>query len=135
MKRAPRRAPGIRVAAAFRSGSRSLPGSLGKTSEGLGVAHGDVRQGLAIQLHAGVTQPVHELRVGQALTPGRGVDADDPQAPEIALAVAPIAIGVLVGLEQRLLGALVALARLAPVALGAGQRGPTLLTAVRGALD
>src|SRR3954467_4059264 len=68
------------------------------------LVHGDVGQDLAVQVDAGELQPVHELAVGQALGPNRGVDALDPQRPERALLHLAVAIGVLTGLLDGLLG-------------------------------
>ena len=103
---------------------------LGKTSERLRVAHGDVREHLAVDLDAGLLQAVHELAVGHALVPRRGVDAGDPEPAEVALAVAAVAVGVGVGLEQRLLGALVARLGLPAVALRPLEGGAALLARV-----
>src|SRR3954447_5920258 len=107
-KGASRGALGVLLAVRLRSGSGRLPGALGKASERLGVADGDVREDLAVHLDLGEAQAVHELAVGEALTARGGVDAGDPEAAEVALAVAAVAIRVAVRLEQRLLGALVA---------------------------
>src|SRR6266550_2751893 len=94
-KRAPRRAPWDRFRSAPRgSGSRRLPGALGKASEGLRIADGDVGEDLAIQLHLCEAEPVHQLAVAHALAPRGGVDAGDPEAPEVALPVAPVAVRV-----------------------------------------
>src|SRR5919198_659233 len=117
------------------SAGRRLAGALGKASEGLAVADGDVGQHLAVQLEAGLLDPVHEARVGQAVLAGGGIDARDPQPAEVPLAVAAVAVRVLVRLEQGLLGPLVARMGLAPVALRARERGPALLARVDGALD
>src|SRR6202035_3195335 len=117
------------------SGSRRLAGDLGETSERVGVADGDVREHLAVQLHAGQGESVHELGVAHTVDPGGRVDARDPQAPEVPLAVAPVAVGVRVGLEQRLLGALVVRVGLPAEALRQLQRGAALLARVDGALD
>ena len=113
------------------SGSRRLAGDLGKTSEGVGVAHGDVGEHLAVELDAGQLEAVHELRVAHAVLARGGVDARDPQAAEVALAVAPVAVGVGVGLQQRLLGALVVRVRLAAEALRQLERRAALLARVR----
>src|SRR5919204_839098 len=129
-KRAPRGAPWEWFLSAGCSGSRRLPGALGKPSERLGIADCDVRQDLAVELDLRQAQTVHELAVRHALAARRGVDARDPEAAEVALLVAPVAVGVAVGLEQRLLGALVARMRLAAEALGALERRPALLTRV-----
>src|SRR3954466_407810 len=112
------------------SGSRRLPGALGKTSEGLGVAHGDVGQHLAVELDLRKLQAVHELAVGEALLARRGVDALDPQAAELALAVLAVAVGVGARLEELLLRALVARVLLAAVALGPLEHRPALLARV-----
>src|SRR5919204_2051238 len=96
-KRAPLGAPWEWFLSVGCSGSRRLPGALGKPSEGLGVADGDVRQDLAVQLDLRQAEAVHELAVGQPLAPRRGVDAGDPEAAEVALPVAAVAVGVAVG--------------------------------------
>src|ERR1700752_62708 len=85
------------------AGSQRLAGAVGKTSEGVGVADGDVREDLAVELVAGELQAMHELAVAQPVQPRCRVDAGDPQLLEVALAVAAIAVAVLVGLEHGLL--------------------------------
>src|SRR4051794_41977565 len=70
------------------SGRRRLTGGVGESREGLGVADGDVREDLAVELDAGELEAVHELSVAHAVLPRGGVDARDPQAAEVALAVA-----------------------------------------------
>src|SRR3979409_2479245 len=117
------------------SGSRRLPGASGKASERLGVADGDVGQHLAVELDLGQLQAVHQLAVAHALLAGGGVDALDPQAAELALAVLAVAVGVGARLEQLLLRPLVARVLLAAVALGALQHGTALLARVHGSLD
>jgi hypothetical protein len=92
--------------------------------ERLGLAHGEVGEDLAVDLDAGLAQAVHEARVAgvaQALLARGGVDAADPQAPEVVLLVAAVAVLVVGGVEQRLLGDADALAAQAPEALGALQ--------------
>src|SRR4051812_10111189 len=105
---------GARESFGFRVGlsRRGLPGFLGKTSERLGVADGDVREHLAVELDAGLLQAMHELAVRHALLARRGVDADDPETAEVTLLVAAVAVRVPIRLEQRLLRALVAGMRL-----------------------
>src|ERR687895_1932514 len=135
-KRAPQRAPGrVSVPWCARLRSHGLPGPVGKAPEGLRVADGDVGQHLAVDLDAGLLQAVHELAVRHALLARGRVDADDPQPPEVTLAVAAVAVGVRVGLEQGLLGPLVALRGLAAVALGPLERGAALLARVDRSLD
>src|SRR5436190_21018849 len=121
---------GVLLAVRLRSGSGRHPGALGKASERVGVADGDVREDLAVYLDLGEAKAVHELAVRQSLAPRRGVDAGDPEAAEVALLVAAVAVGVAVGLEQRLLRALVRGVLLAAVALGALQRVAALLASV-----
>src|SRR5215207_8128479 len=97
---------GARERIGFRNrlSGRGLPGFLGKTSERLGVADGDVREHLAVELDAGLLQAVHELAVAHALLAGGGVDAHDPEPAEVALLVAAVAVGVGVRLYEGLLG-------------------------------
>src|SRR4029453_14173410 len=52
---------------------RRLSGGIGKSAEGLGVAHGDVGQDLAVQLDAGELQAVDERAVAHAVLAGGGV--------------------------------------------------------------
>src|SRR5205807_7775997 len=117
------------------AGRQRLAGALGKAPEGLCVADRDVREDLAVQLDPGELESVHQLRVGQLVLARRGVDPGDPQAAEVTLAVATVAVAVLVGLEHRLLGDAVVPARVAPVTLGEGERGPALLACVDPTLD
>ena len=63
-------------------------GSVGK------VANSQVGKHLAVDGHAGLVKPGHELAVGRAAQTRRGVDANNPQAAKIALAVAAVTIGV-----------------------------------------
>src|SRR3954454_235813 len=91
-KRAPLGAPGRFFWCCDRLSGRGLPGCLGESAERFGVAHGNVGQDLAVQLDTGQLQPVHELRVAHAVELGCGVDAGDPQAAEITLAVAAVTV-------------------------------------------
>src|SRR3954469_10284746 len=116
-------------------GRRGLSGALGKSAEGLGIAHGDVGQHLAVQLDARQLQAVDERRVRHALGARGGVDARDPEAAEVALAVAAVAVRVGVRLHDRFLGALVGGVRLAAEALCALEHLAALLAGVHGALD
>src|SRR5215207_143435 len=113
-----------------RLSGRGLPGFLGKPSERLGVADGDVREHLAVELDACLLETMHELAVAHALLTGGGVDAHDPEPAEVTLLVAAVAIRVGVRLEQGLLGPLVAGMRLAAEALGPLERGAALLARV-----
>src|SRR5690349_23402419 len=128
-------APGRLVRSAAGLGGRRLAGGIGKSAEGLGVAHGDVGQHLAVELDPGQLEAVDEGAVVHAVLARGGVDAGDPQAAEVALAVAAVAVGVGIGLHDRFLGALVVRVRLAAEALGALERRAALLARVDRALD
>src|SRR5690349_22395450 len=136
-KRAPLRSGGapdaLRRSVLACLGRRGLASALGKSAEGLRVAHGDVGQHLAVQLDARQLQAVDERRVRHALGTRGGVDAGDPEAAEVTLAVAAIAVRVRVRLHHRFLGALVRRVRLAAEALRARQNLAALLAGVDGA--
>src|SRR5829696_2066866 len=123
---------GARERIGFRNrlSGRGLPGFLGKTSERLWVADGDVREHLAVDLDLSQLQAVHELAVRHALLARRRVDAHDPETAEVALLVAAIAVGVGVGLDEGLLGPLVARLGLPAEPLGPLERGAALLARV-----
>src|ERR1700733_2076711 len=82
-----------------------------------GVVHRDVRQHLAVDLHAGLVEAVHDATVGKAVEARGGIDARDPQCAELALVLPPVAVGVLARLDDRLLGRAVYLAAGVVVAL------------------
>src|SRR5439155_188279 len=96
-------------------------GNLHQPGKGTAVAHGQVSQHLAVDLHTGLAKAVHQLVVWQPRLPRSGVDPGDPQPAHLALATAAVAKRVservqdgLVGRpEQELLGK--------PEALGAGE--------------
>src|SRR5262249_47663073 len=77
-------------------------GLLHQRVEGRRLPRRQIREHLAVDGDAGPLDAVDQLRVGQAVLAGAGVDALDPQRAEVALAVATVAIGVL----ERLLDAL-----------------------------
>src|SRR5712672_1758480 len=58
----------------------------------------------ALGREARLVQPVDQRAVGHSAQTRRGVDAGDPQRAELTLLFAPAAIGVLTGLDDRLLG-------------------------------
>src|SRR5437868_5929367 len=68
-------------------GRRTLPGKLDESAKRIAVADRDLGEHLAVHLDAGLLQAVHQLRIAQPLLAGGGVDADDPEAAEVALAV------------------------------------------------
>src|SRR6266850_5596446 len=68
------------------------------------VMYREVGEHLAIDGEARLVQPVDERAVAHPAQTRRGVDARDPQRAELALLLAPAAIGVLARLDDRLLG-------------------------------
>src|ERR1700730_2224406 len=78
--------------------------NLHQPSKGTAVAHGQVSQHLAVDLHSGLAKAVHQLAVGQTRLPGGGIDACDPELPHLALAAAPVAVRVRERMEHRLVG-------------------------------
>src|SRR5581483_9782042 len=82
------------------------------------VHHSHVGQDLAVEFDRGFLQAVHEHAVGHAVFTRGRVDTGDPQCAEHALLVAAIAIGILPGAHDRLLGDAIDLAATAAVTLG-----------------
>jgi hypothetical protein len=68
---------------------------LGDLAERCGIADGELGEHLAVELDAGLAAAGDELVIGEALCTGSGVDADDPEAPEVPLSRLAIAVGVL----------------------------------------
>src|SRR5262249_27156552 len=85
-------------------GGGSLPGELHESANALGVVDGDVGEDLPVHVDLGLLQAIHQLRVAHALLPGGGVDPCDPEPAEIALAGAPVAVGVGIRAHQLLVG-------------------------------
>src|SRR5262249_39688855 len=110
--RRPQRArpPGDDAPDGLLGGAEGALGGLRQGGEPLRVGRGQIGQDLPIDRDAGLPQAGHQAAVRQAVLPRRGVDADDPQTAELALASASIAIGVAEGLLDRLLGGPVQLA-------------------------
>ncbi len=78
------------------------PSLFDESGEGGLIMHGKIGEDLAVHLDPGLGQAVNKSAIGQAEVTGRGVDALDPQGAEIPLLGAPVAIGILVGLLDRL---------------------------------
>src|SRR5436853_558660 len=68
------------------------------------LADREIGQNLAVDLHSGLAEPVDEPAVGQAERAHRRIEALDPERAEGALPALAVAIGILVGLLDRLLG-------------------------------
>src|SRR5262249_29335741 len=62
--------------------------------ERLRIGGGEIRQVLAVDLDARLVEAVHQLAVGERVLAGSGVDARDPQAAELALALLAVAVRV-----------------------------------------
>ena len=65
-------------------------GDLGELSESIGIGDGHVGEHLAIELHAGLLEAVHEHGVRHTVDASGGVDTGDPQTANLALLVATI---------------------------------------------
>src|SRR6185437_2802552 len=63
----------------------------------------DVRQNLAVDLHTRLAQTVDDPSVGQAVETRCRVDARNPERAELALLLAPVAVGILPRLDDGLL--------------------------------
>src|SRR5437762_9779839 len=82
------------------------------------VAHGQIGEDLSIDCGARRFQAGHELRVGDAVRPCRGVDPADPELAEIALAILAAGEGGVESALDLLLGDAVAPRLHPPVAFG-----------------
>ena len=74
----------------------------GQRLERLRLVHCEIGEDFAVDLDAGLVQPVDKSAVGQADLASGGIDALNPQGAEIALSVLAVAIGILAGLLDRL---------------------------------
>src|SRR5687768_10959046 len=102
-------------------GTRSLPRRLDQRAEGLGIAGRDLRQRLAVEVHARPLEAGDELTVGHVERTRGGVDADDPQSAEVALLEPPAGVGEISGAHDRLLRRPVELSLGEEIALGQRQ--------------
>src|SRR5258708_1764755 len=82
----------------------------GELAERGRVPHRQIRQNLAVNLHAGNLQPVHKLAVGQPRVARGGADSLNPELAVLPLFVAAVAIGITLGAIDGLLRRLVQLA-------------------------
>src|SRR5438093_13495393 len=86
------------------SWSEGLLSNLHQPSKGTAVAHGQVSQHLAVDLHSGLAKAVHQLVVRQSRLPRSGVDPRDPELPHLPLASAAVAKRVRESMQDRLVG-------------------------------
>src|SRR5690606_11179443 len=61
-------------------------------------------QNLAVDLDGSLLQASDQTAVGQAVDACAGVDTGDPQSAELTLLLTAVTVGVLAGLDHRLLG-------------------------------
>src|SRR5205809_1448362 len=78
--------------------------NLHQPGKGTAVAHGQVSQHLAVDLHSGLAKAVHELAVRQSRLPRGGVDSRDPELPHLSLAPPPVAERVSDRVQDSLIG-------------------------------
>src|SRR6476469_5628929 len=86
------------------SNPRCGRGGLDQTLEGFRLVHGHVGQHLAVEIYPGLLQAVDHPAIAKATGARRGVDALYPQRAEGALTHLAVAVSVLTGLLDRLLG-------------------------------
>src|SRR6266516_5546746 len=78
--------------------------NLHQPGKGTAVAHGQVSQHLAVDLHSGLAKAVHQFVVRQPRLPRGCVDARDPEPAHLSLAAAAVAVRVGKGMQDRLVG-------------------------------
>src|SRR5882757_5657592 len=89
---------------AARGGREGCLGFLRNRRKGRHVMHREVGKYLAIDGQLRLAQPIDQSAVRHAAQARRRVDACDPERPELALFLAPAAIGILTRLDDGLLG-------------------------------
>src|SRR3546814_6892429 len=80
------------------------------------LVHGELGEHATVHLHTREAEALNEAVVRDAILTGSGVDALDPQATEVALALATVAVGVDEGVGDLLLRLAVPARRLPAVA-------------------
>src|SRR5882757_1217815 len=105
-------------------------GQLDQRGEGGRVAHRELGEDLAVDLHLSQAQALDETVVGNPVGAGGGVDPGDPQLPEVALASPAVPVGVVQRVEHLLLRLAVQPGALAAVAASQLEGRPTLLLGV-----
>ena len=118
-----------------REGSRGLRRQrdlrlLRELAEGVRVPHRQVGEHPAVDLDAGALEAVDQPPVGEVVQAGGGVDAHDPQPPEVTLAPAAVPPRVAQGVHHRLVSDLVVFVALAAMPARAGDH--FLVAGVRG---
>src|ERR687897_1360371 len=103
------------------------------SGEGLGLGGGQVGQHLAVQVYLGEPEAVDEPGVRQAMLAYAGVDALDPERPEVSLALLASLVSIDAALPYLLFGPLVGGVLGSPVALGLLKHLAALLAGVEAA--
>src|SRR3954452_20429049 len=105
-------------------------GELHQGGEGGSVVDGEVREDLAVDLDTSGLEALHEPVVRHAVGAGRGIDALDPEATEVALLGATVTVGIDQRVGDLLLGLAVQTRPLPAVTAGALENDATLLMGV-----
>lgn len=82
------------------------------------IGGGDIGEHLTVDADLGGFEAFHEAAVGEACGAGGGVDSDLPEAAEVALFVATIAVGVLAAVVDSVGGVAIEFRTAEAVALG-----------------
>src|ERR1035441_2166379 len=96
----------------------SLLDALNDRGKSGGFVHGQISQNLAVDFDLGLGQRFDEAAVGQVERPDGGVDADNPEVAEVALAGLAIAIGPVLALHGGVFGVAEKFAAAAAVSFG-----------------
>src|SRR3989475_3594327 len=96
----PKKWEGLRLRGGKRRGGFRFFGELAERGR---IPHRQVRQNLAVNLHAGDLQPVHKLAVGHPRVARGGADSLHPELAVLPLFVAAVPIGETVRAVDRLL--------------------------------
>src|SRR6476620_8729883 len=78
----------------LRAGWQCRPSLVYHGLKGFRILNSQVCKHFTVHLDTSGLERIHELTVGDAFQPSRGIDAHDPQPMEVALALATMAVGV-----------------------------------------
>ena len=79
-------------------------GLLNNSGKRLLFVHGQISQNLTIDFNIRLLQTSDQTAVRQTVCTGASVDTGNPQSAECTLTVATVTVGILTGLDNRLLG-------------------------------
>ena len=94
-----------------------LLGHVAQGGEGGGIVDRSLGEHLAVHVHTGHLQAVHEGGVIHAVGLAAGTDTGDPQLAEVALLLLAADVSIAAGLHQLLIGHLIVTGLVAPVTL------------------